>query len=330
MAATPDSKLRKKDRNHTEPTPWKDIQNHTHLREDYIPLPDVASDQMFSDSQSTQEVLCLHRAQIDGLRRKRHENIECRKLLDQIQVQRELTRVRRAACHTHPHHIGACSLSGNNDNFLEDFNLPIHVTGALYTLEQDIAKNCLSLFTGQIIIRPQFDAIVYALDEYTTRGVTPGRMALWVDGSTSSKGVSGTAVAYKPNASVTKSEWFVKAYAVLEFDRLGNNNTETLAIMQALLFALSKVVHNDGTDAKVSLVAIFSDCVSALRGIETFNGGNQQENETLLAKIAALASELKAYNVIVQLHWVPGHKGVPGNVLADIMAKRATKGKTLQ
>ena len=41
----------------------------------------------------------------------------------------------------------------------------------------------------------------------------------------------------------------------------------------------------------------------------------------------ALAEGLKDLDVDLYLHWVPAHKGIPGNMLADQMAKRATHKK---
>lgn len=152
-------------------------------------------------------------------------------------------------------------------------------------------------------------------------------MAFWVDGSLSPRGVSGTAVVFRANPRVVGSQWTVRAYTVLEFDRLGTIHTEALAIMHALRIALAKAVYNDGTDAKASDVVIFSDSMSALQRIESFTYEGQRWGRPLLGRIVTLANELKNLDVKLQLHWVPAHKGIPGNYLADVLAKRATRRK---
>ena len=40
-------------------------------------------------------------------------------------------------------------------------------------------------------------------------------------------------------------------------------------------------------------------------------------------KIVAQSLELDQLGVEVQLHWVPGHRNIPGNELADLVAKKA-------
>lgn len=86
-----------------------------------------------------------------------------------------------------------------------------------------------------------------------------------------------------------------------------------------------KAVQSDGTDAKASDVVIFSDCTSALRRIEDFTHAGQCWARPLLARIVTLANELSILGVKVQLHWVPAHRSIPGNYLADALAKRAAR-----
>ena len=125
--------------------------------------------------------------------------------------------------------------------------------------EQDNSDTGIPFSAGQITIRSQLDAMEYAVDEYNRRRSIPGRMAPWVDGLTSPQGVSGTAVVFKANSSAAFSDWTVRAYTILEFDTLGTIHTEALAILHALRIALARVIHDDGTDAKPSDIAIFSD-----------------------------------------------------------------------
>ena len=68
------------------------------------------------------------------------------------------------------------------------------------------------------------------------------------------------------------------------------------------------------------LALIYSDCQSALRRIRNFIPGGA----TMAQRIRNQAEELQGLGVNVELHWCPGHRRVPGNSLADRLAKEAT------
>lgn len=255
----------------------------------------------------------------------RHSEAETQ-LVRQAKIKEEMTRARKAANDTQ--NYSTFSLFGSHGHALvEELKLPVYTTKLVCPSEQDIIDQGVTCFTGQITIRPHLEAMKYALDEYNGRRKIPGRMALWVDGSLSPRGVSGTAVVFRANPRVVGSEWIVRPYTVLEFDRLGTIHTEALAIMHALRIALAKAIHHHGTDAKASDVVIFSDCMSALHRIESFTHDSQCWGRPLLGRIVTLANELSNLDVKVQLQWVPAHRGIPGNYLADVLAKRATRRK---
>ena len=287
------------------------------LEEDYIPFADTSANDENRPCKATL-------AESEQQRRRRKRSASETRLLHNTKIQREMARARKAANDARSY--STFSLYGSCDDALvKDLKIPIYAINTVCPSEQDVIDHGATRFTGQIIIRPQLEAMEYALDEYNGRRKIPGRMAFWVDGSRSPNGVSGTAVAFRANPRLVGSKWTVRAYTVLEFDRLGTTHTEALAIMHALRIALAEAVRKDGTDAKANTVVIFSDCATALHTLESFTNEGQCWGRSLLARIATLANELSILDVKVQLHWVPAHKGIPGNYLADFLAKRAAR-----
>lgn len=297
------------------------------LEEDYIPLETMSTTPGHNGSHEEIDETQPCRATITDSkrhRRRRRRTASETRLLCHAEIKREMTRARKAA--SDAHNISTFSLLGSDDDALvKELKIPVYAVKLVCPTEQDIIDQGVTCFAGRVTIRPRLEAMEYALDEYKGRRKVPGRMALWVDGSCLTSGMSGTAVVFRENPRVVGSKWTVTAYTVLEFDRLGTTHTEALAIMHALRIALMKAVHSDGTSSKASDVAIFSDCVCALRRIEDFTHAGQCWGRPLLARIATLANELSILGVKVQLHWVPAHRSIPGNHLADALTKRAAR-----
>lgn len=297
------------------------------LEEDYIPLAttpttpeDNGSHEEFDEIHPCKPTITESKRQ----RRSRRRTASETRLLCHAEIKKEMTRARKAA--RSAQNFSTFSFLGSDDDVLvKELKLPVYAVKLVCPTEQDIIDQGVTCFVGRVTIRPQLEAMEYALDEYKGRRKVPARMAFWVDGSLSVNGTSGTAVVFRENPRVVGSKWTVAAYTVLEFDRLGTIHTEALAIMHALRIALVKAVQSDGTDAKASDVVIFSDCASALRRIEDFTHAGQCWGKPLLARIVTLANELSILGVKVQLHWVPGHRSIPGNHLADAVAKRAAR-----
>ncbi len=304
-----------------------DITNESHklLEEDYIPFADD-----FTESKHNRNHGATDKTQLGKAMSAERQQERCRRseaeaqLLRQARIKREMARARKAANDTQ--NYSNYSLFGsNNDALIEELKIPSYAFKLVSPSEQDIIDQGVTCFAGSITIRPHLEAMEFALDEYNGRRKIPGRMSFWVDASLSPRGVSGTAVVFRANPRVVGSKWVVRAYTILEFDRLGTIHTEALAIMHALRIALAKAILNDGTDAKASDVVIFSDSMSALHRIESFAQEGRCWGRPLLGRIATLANELTNLGVNVQLHWVPAHKSIPGNYLADVLAKRATR-----
>ena len=297
----------------------------TPLGEDYIPFLDTSTDSKQNESHviNDQPQFRTHKAMSAERKRQRRRRCEAEiQLLRQAHIKKEMSRARKAARDTSNYSTFSL-FDDNSDALVEELKIPLYAIKLVCPSEQIVIDQGITCFAGQIIIRPHLEAMEYALDEYSGRRKIPGRMTFWVDASVSSRGVSGTAVAFRANSRAVGAKWIVRAYTVLEFDRLGTVHAEALAIMHALRIALAKAINNDGTSAKPSDVVIFSDSVSALQKIEDFTYESQRWGKPLLSRIAFLANELTKIDVKLQLHWVPAHKGVPGNYLVDVLAKRA-------
>lgn len=300
-------------------------EKHKSPEEDYIPLADPSTDSTdpicngeLDESQIRRAISAKEKQQ-----RRRRSEAETQ-LLRQAKIKREMARARRAANDT-PNYSTYSLFGSNTDAIVEELKIPIYAVNLVCPSEQDVIEQGVTCFAGQVIMRPRLEAMEYALGEYNERRKIPGRMTLWVDGSLSPKGISGTAVVFRDNPRVVGSKWIVRAYTVQEFDRLGTIHTEALAIMHALRIALAKAIDNDGTSAKASDVVIFSDSMSALHRIKDYTHEGQCWGRSLLDRIIYMANELGKIDVKLQLHWVPAHKGIPGNYLADALAKRAAR-----
>lgn len=295
------------------------------LEEDYIPFSDTSTDSKHNETHGATDETQLCKAMMAERKRQRRRRSEAEtQLLRQANIKKEMSRARRAASDT-PNYSTFSLFDGNNDALVEELKIPLYAVDLVCPSEQIIIDQGVTSFAGQITIRPHLEAMEYALDEYNGRRKIPGRMTFWVDGSVSPRRVSGTAVAFRANPRVVGSKWIVRAYTVLEFDRLGTVHAEALAIMHALRIGLAKAINDDGTTAKASDVVIFSDCISALQRVKDPTHEGQCWGKPLLGRIMFLANELQKIDVKLHLHWVPAHKGIPANYLADVLAKQATR-----
>ena len=113
------------------------------------------------------------------------------------------------------------------------------------------------------------------------------------------------------------SLWTGRGYSLHQV--LDPEEAETWAIWQALRNILKESRTDRGSkepEDPCSLVAIYSDCTSALQKIEDNHGRTSQ-------KIATKSIELQELGIGIQLHWVPGHQIILGNELADIISHQA-------
>lgn len=179
----------------------------------------------------------------------------------------------------------------------------------------------LGAFVGEIIIQDHLTAMKQALSEHTRDGPRrkePGRHSFHVDAAVSREdGMTGIAVVHKMHRQDWASPWTANGYRI--HHTLSQNEAEVWAIWQALELILDKV-RTDHQDVEpqdpCSLAVIYTDSQSALHRIGSVLTDVEQS-------IVTQSTELKRLGVKLKLHWVPGHRRVPGNELADLVSKKA-------
>ncbi|KAF3491428.1 uncharacterized protein GIQ15_00945 [Arthroderma uncinatum] len=160
-------------------------------------------------------------------------------------------------------------------------------------------------FVGTVsILEDRLDAALFALDELKIRRKDPTRTALWTDASLV-KRKAGIAVVTKINpALIYDSKWFTQVHNVKSVE------------LAAEYFPPRKVI-------------IFSDCQWALYKVKypklvivDCNPDLFRLWNAIAEDIARRSALLKSAGIDLHLHWVPGHSMVPGNYLADRLARR--------
>lgn len=238
-------------------------------------------------------------------------------LLKKACMKGELKRAKRTATAR----ITFQDIDTHNDGYEEDSRYkPV-----LVTQDNDIAAETKA-FAGQIIIQDRLTAMSQALSEHTKDGTLrtePGRHSFHVDASVSSEDeIAGIAVVHKTHRQYWASPWTAKGYRIRE--TLDQIDAETWAIWQALQVIIEKV-HADRAERKpqdpCNLAVVYSDCQSALQNI----GNSSSDGGEVVQRIIAQSMELRWLGVGVHLHWVPGHRNIPGNELADLVSKKARR-----
>lgn len=132
-------------------------------------------------------------------------------------------------------------------------------------------------------------------------------------------GLTGLAVVSKTDRRNLASPWTARGYRVEQ--ALDQDTAETVAIWRALQVVLTKALEDHGFPGKdpCSLAVIYSDSRSALRRIAKEELGSTE----IVHRIHEQSEALKKMGVNVHLHWVRGHRDVPGNELADLVSKKA-------
>ncbi|KAL8688979.1 MAG: hypothetical protein Q9218_005240 [Villophora microphyllina] len=197
------------------------------------------------------------------------------------------------------------------------------------TFQIPIDKNCMEpdVFAGQVIIQDHIPAIRQALSEHdeggTPRLQDPGRQVFHVDAAVlHTETTTGLAVVHQVHRHVSEPHWLAKGYHIEQ--RLNTDDAEAWAISRALQLALEEKDAGSPSmnpEDTYSSVVIYSDSISVLRKIKNATGWSGVGN--VKQKIVDQSKQVQRLGTEVELHWVLGHKNIPGNALADIIAKRA-------
>lgn len=269
-----------------------------------------------------------------------------------LQIRRELTGARTA---TFPNEVSIIDLTQKNANQTQPLQQHKYgeVSDALLTdpWNDDIANDMLwgpqvvplfqtlekvnhpktHLFPGDIFVKERKTALTFALLEHTTLRKSRDRIAFWVDASIINKVESGIAVVFRrSNNQEADLAWDKRGYKIRGMTKEvnGSNNVELIAISQAMVAAQEvapSVLY--GTSFHNFSVAIFSDSQGAISALREYGSKkkNRRSHLSLVESTIAQARLLQALGIRIELHWVPGHTKVPGNVLADRIARFAAK-----
>lgn len=197
--------------------------------------------------------------------------------------------------------------------------LSISPKGYLTRTAENLPWTNVPKFTGTVNYQKEALAFKYALDTYMLRTESCRRPIFWVDGTVSGEHAAA-AVAFRKDPRSLGSDWIIKTYGV--YKALESDKAETLAILQALQYAVT-LVWPDSNEQRV--VTVFSDSRATLEKTEAYEA-SEEKRSPLAEEVLVATKTLTDQGVRVELHWVPGHERVPGNTLADIVAKRAVKG----
>ena len=195
---------------------------------------------------------------------------------------------------------------------ISDTDNESHLAQLDSTLGTELNLDCHD-FAGQIIIQNPLEAMRQAwYDGRKPKGA--GRHAFFADANH-----SGIGVVFKTNPRNWTSPWTVKGYQISK--RIDSTYAETLAIWKALEIILERTYYDSSQKAPsnpCSLAVIFTDSQGSLKSV-----GKSADGGRIAQKIRQQARKLQGRGVNVQLHWVPGHKKIPGNALADRVAEVA-------
>ncbi|GAD92627.1 predicted protein [Paecilomyces variotii No. 5] len=184
-------------------------------------------------------------------------------------------------------------------------------------------------FKGSVVIqKTHIQALSYALSEYKLRSRIPNRMVYWVNGSVARRPgrnhVPGIAVVSKSKDEGCPFLWKIQGYRIHK--KMGCLDIELLAILQALQIAFdeSDETRSEGIYGEQQTLVIYSGCQEALDMIlHHLTRARRDTTNMLLEWIVDLTDALRDFYGSVELHWVPGHRDVPGNYLAEYVARRA-------
>ena len=247
-------------------------------------------------------------------------------LFKEFCMKRELKRAKKARTALRPKEFPIIDIHADNDNNNDEGDSEREQV--IITEDSGVGAETSTMnnptFAGTVTIHDRLRAMSQALSEHAkecTRRTEPGRHSFYVDAAVSREDrMTGIAVVYKTDRRYWASEWTAKGYRICE--ALDQIEAEAWAIWQALQVILEKV-HADRAIVKpqdpCSVAVVYSDCATALGWIRdaSSKGGK------VVKKIISQSAELQRLGVDIQLHWVQGHRNVPGNELADLVCKRA-------
>ncbi|KAJ5765157.1 hypothetical protein N7520_004716 [Penicillium odoratum] len=190
-------------------------------------------------------------------------------------------------------------------------------------------------FYGTVVIdRNRYSAKKLAQEIHSTPLSYDGtyNYIFWTDGSVLNCGTAGAAAVWlNPN----RQQW----HSVTEKAKSQTKSSEIAELMGieiALSQASTFIERFQQSDPYVlkhrHMVYVFSNSSGSLEMIKRAHLtplGRQVERQPLLKKILENSIALRRVSAQVELHWIPGHSGITGNVIADNQARKAANSNKL-
>lgn len=185
-------------------------------------------------------------------------------------------------------------------------------------------------FVGKVIIQDTLSATKKAIAVHTEgfegSATEPDCYTYYVDASTDGDMEGGQRIASRDQRAGlgvvqymgprNTPPWVYHGFHVRH--RLKSNSAEEWAIYKAMQLALTEIDHSSAHDSFTTVI-IFSDSTGVLEDITT--GGKKYSQAR--HRIHQLSHKLRDQGVSLELHYCPGHRKIPGNMLADSVASRA-------
>ena len=237
-------------------------------------------------------------------------------ILKEACIQGELKRAKKAA-RVDPKTFLTISFDEESNNDSESKQkIAVHV-------DDMIVK---SKFVGRIIIQDRLSAMRQALSEHVCHAAsqrTYDRHCYFVDAAVSHHHkITGIGVANRTELCSGVSSWIVQGHRI--YEDMDQDRAEVWAIWRALQISLTRAYGDQKCrreQESYCVVVIYSDSKQALHLIEK----SCLSDDQLFNKIGHQSQELKRLGIDVELHWVTGHRDIPGIELADLVSKSARK-----
>ena len=176
----------------------------------------------------------------------------------------------------------------------------------------------------QVFTRPRAEAMAFAFEEELLRGNEPGRDVYWTDAS-SRRGYSAmSSVIKRRNIDQRLSRIFRLETWKIDTGRTSAHTAELTALILTLKEAWKRrvAVIAGRQPSQTKTIVIFTDDQATLNEIQGSDPAAPEwtADYWLLQKLIEWIRRYNRVGIRVELHWVPGHAGVPGNELANQLA----------
>ncbi|OJD34104.1 reverse transcriptase [Diplodia corticola] len=162
-----------------------------------------------------------------------------------------------------------------------------------------------ALLPPPVVIAPDASSAIANHDRKISQPSAPP--AIYTDGSALDTRVGASAFAQS-----------LGTYRQDHLDTRSSTAVETAELM-GIAMAIDIAI-----DTELPEFLVFSDSQAALIAIQQ---QMQKSNPYIVDALAENLQKLRGGGVRMELHWVPGHKGIAGNVEADKLAKEAARGE---